>query len=329
MKKIIKVLKIIGISFLALLVTFLFVFVKFNIPKSQLEETYFTEYSHYIDVTIQNLDGEDITTTLHYQDLGNEEDPVVVLIHGAFSSSHTFLPWAETLLEEGYRVIMPDLPYFGLSEGFDDNITSYRRSAESIHFIIESLNITSIDIAGNSVGGAVSWFYTSEYQDSVRSLTLIDAMYPYTDQGGRETLTKLAQSDWFANSVSTLTPKFLLKAILSTAYGDKEKLTDDVLTRYYDILRKEGTRAHILSVMQEEEPAFKYSDRLASITVPTFIIWGELDTWIDPSVADLFIDMMSVPDERVYFIENTGHLPMEEAPGETIIDYLEILSSPI
>ncbi len=326
MKKLLKVLKKIGIGLLLLLVVFLFVFVRFNIPKTTLEETYFTDYSHYITVTIENLDGDEISTELHYQDMGNDTDPVVVLIHGAFSSSHTFLPWAERLVEEGYRVILPDLPYFGLSEGFDDNITSYRRSALSIHFILDSLGISEIDIAGNSLGGAVTWFFTSEYPEMVKSMTLIDAMYPYQEQGGRESLTALAQHEWFANSVSLLTPKFLLKAILSSAYGDKELLTDDVLTRYYEILRKSGTRASILSVIQEEEPSFTYAERLDSITVPSFIMWGKLDTWIDPEVALLFQADLGIEDESIYYYEGVGHLPMEEASDISILDYLEILS---
>lgn len=151
-----KVIKIIATTFLGLIALAAIVFVRFDIPQEKLEAEYFTEHSAYADIVIKDLDDNDIQMTLHYQDLGEEDHPVVVLIHGAFSSSHTFMSWAETLVNEGYRVIMPDLPYFGLSSGFEDHVSSYRRSADVLNQLLVALEIDSVDIAGNSLGGAVA-----------------------------------------------------------------------------------------------------------------------------------------------------------------------------
>jgi len=320
-----KILKWIMISLLTLLTLFLFLFVRFDIPLEDLEDTYFTEYSHYIDITINNIDGDPIPITLHYQDMGNETDPVVVLVHGAFSSSHTFIPWAESLVLEGYRVIMPDLPYFGLSEGFTDQITSFRRSAETIKKILDSLSITEISIAGNSLGGAASWFFASEYPEMVNHLVLIDALYPNQVEEGRARLGALTKYDLVSNALSKLTPKFLVKALLKTAYGDESLLTDEILTRYYELLRKDGTRKSILTAIQESEPEFSYQERLESITTPTYVIWGSLDTWIDPATIDLFQDTIGFSDNHIFIFEGLGHVPMEESPEVTILTMISIL----
>jgi pimeloyl-ACP methyl ester carboxylesterase len=296
-----------------------------------LEPDYFTEHSAYLDVTIQDLEGDDLDLSMHYQDLGEETDPVVVLIHGAFSSSHTFLPWAETLVNNGYRVILPDLPYFGLSGGFEDNVTSYRRSAAVLWELLESLSITEIDIAGNSLGGAVSWFFASEHPAMVRSITMIDGVYPGPDpeegEGGRNALRDLMEVPILRSIVPTLTPRFLVRSLLGSAYGNEINLDRDTLDRYYDLLRKDGTRQAILSVVQEAEPEWSYEDRLASLTMPMYIMWGELDSWIPVATVDLFQETLSIPDDHIVIYPELGHVPMEEDPETTVADYLDFLSS--
>jgi len=324
-----KLFKKIVVTLLVVLVTlftaFAIVMVRPNLSLEELEPTYFTSASHYLDVTIQDLEGNDLSLTMHYQDWGEEEDPVVVLVHGAFSSSHTFLEWTDRLVEEGYRVILPDLPYFGLSGGFEDYVTSYRRSAATIKYLLDTLEVDAIDIAGNSLGGGVSWFFASEYPSMVRSLTLVDAMYPYVEQGGRDSIQAITQYDGLTNFISTLTPKFLLKALLSTAYGDPERLSDEIVQRYYDIIRKEGTRKAILKVIQEEEPEFTYQARLESLTMDVYVMWGDLDTWINPSYITSFKNTIGIPEDHIYTYETLGHLPMEEDPTATVSDYLDIL----
>lgn len=322
-----KILLILLIAITTLILAIGLVFSRPNISLEDLEETYFTANSSYVDVWVTDTSGDDMMVSIHVQDIGDPGHPVVVLLHGAFSSSHTFLDWAEVLVANGYRVIMPDLPYFGLSGGFADNITSFRRSAQAIKGVLDHLVVTDIDIAGNSLGGGVSWFFASEYPDMVRTLTLIDAVYPGMEQGGREQLSKITRYDFIANSLSTLTPKFLLRALLKTAYGNPEAFTEETLVRYYDIIRKEGTRKAIIQTTQEEEPDFTYIARLESLTMPVFVMWGEKDTWIDPLTIDMFKDTLGIPASRIMTYPLLGHLPMEEDPATTVLDYLQFIQA--
>ena len=55
---------------------------------------------------------------VHYCDEGSGE--VILLLHGVFSSLHTFNIWAE-ILSQSYRVIRLDLPGFGLTGPSIDN----------------------------------------------------------------------------------------------------------------------------------------------------------------------------------------------------------------
>ena len=320
-----KFLKIFIIFFMSLIILFSIVFVRLNVSQAKLEIQYFTEYSAYLETEVMSLEGEILTVRMHYQDLGEQDNPTVVLIHGAFSSSHTFLPWAEKLVEEGYRVIMPDLPYFGLSDGFEDNVTSFRRSSEAIKYILDDLEITSIDIAGNSLGGAVSWFFASEYETMVKSVTLIDAVYPSSSENQSQRFPDFVRNDFIAGILSTFTPRFLIKRLLSTAYANPDALNDELISRYYDLLRRSGTRKSIITSVQEAEPEFSYEERLASISVPILLMWGELDSWISVDTVDLFQEKCNIPDTNIIIYDELGHLPMEESPEETVEDFIDFL----
>lgn len=323
MKRFIKIVILIIVS---LLVITFFVFYTPDRPQDYLEDLYFSEYSNKVELDIISLDNEPLSIHVHYQDLGDIGDPVLVLIHGAFSSSHTFLAWAETLVEHGYRVILPDLPYFGLTGGFEDELTSYRRSGEMIITLLDELDVDTFHVGGNSLGGAVSWYIASEYPERVLSLTLIDAVPASLGQNEQQRVPSFLTTDFFAGIISQMTPKFLVRSILKTAYGNKEMLDEEIFKRYFDLLRRENSRTWILQVKQESEPEFKYQDRLESIEVPTLILWGEKDEWIPVETVDSFVEALSLTEEQIIIYPDLGHVPMEEDPS-TVTDYITFLAS--
>lgn len=315
------------LTIVVLFILFSFVFVRFDLSKETLEATYFTADSHYADVTVLDLDGNPMTIQMHYQDLGEEDDPVIVLLHGAFASSHTFLPWAETLKESGFRVILPDLPYYGLTDRFDDNITSLRRSAAAIYDLLALLEIDSIHIGGNSMGGGVSWYFTSEHPDMVQSLLLIDAVYPSERQDDGGLVSYLLQLDLIAAIASKYTPKFLFERQLASAYGDPDNFDEQTLNRYYELLRKDGTRQSILQVRYEEETGMTGEERLELIrdeNIPVLVMWGRLDAWIPLETATDFYFTLNLSVNDVVVFDELGHVPMEEDP-DTVISYLLFL----
>ena len=170
-----------------------------------------------------------------------------------------------------------DLPYFGLTGQFVDNLSSYCRSAALVKSLLDALDITHVHIAGNSLGGAVAWNFAGNYPEMTESLLLIDAVPPILERRSFGLLTE----PWLAGILSQFTPRFLIKRLLRTAYGDPTKLTDDSV---HIILRKEGTRKAILTTKPEPVSDAELLSVLENVTAPTFIIWGEEDTWI-PIVA--------------------------------------------
>jgi pimeloyl-ACP methyl ester carboxylesterase len=330
-----KIIKGFLLLMLSLFIGLAFLLVRFDIPLDRLEKEFFTEFSHYVTLNIMSLENEEIEITLHYQDFGQQNQPVVVLLHGAFASSHTFEPWAKSLVEDGYRVLTIDLPYHGLSGGFSDQITSQRRSAATVKALLDKLNISEVYIGGNSMGGGVSWMFTSEYhgidQFQVKGLILINAVYPNMTNGNeRGGLFRLLQTDFASAIVSKLTPRFLLKNILEGVYGSKSILEEKTVDRYYELLRRPGNRQAILNNQQEVVVGLTGDERLERIVqygIPTLVIWGDEDSWISVDFAYQFKDALSLDEQQVIIYEGLGHVPMEENPALTYLDLLEFLQN--
>ena len=324
--KVIKIIMIIIVSFIALLFVLFF---RPNLSIERLENTYFTEHSSYIDITVPSLDNEELDIRLHYQDLGNPTNEVVVLLHGAFASSHTFIPWAEKLIEENYRVILIDLPYHGLSGGFSDHVTSLRRSSYAVKALLDSLEIASLYIGGNSMGGGVSWYFTGAFHDvyfDVKGLILIDSIYPSTPSQRTDQFA-LLRHPVISNIASRMTPRFLLKSILEGIYGSASTLEKETLDRYYNLLRKEGNRQAILRNTSELLIFEDLLDLLANIhedDIPVLIMWGEEDSWIPVDTVLLFEDVL--PEAVIIIYEGLGHVPMEENPLLTVEDLIMFLN---
>jgi pimeloyl-ACP methyl ester carboxylesterase len=309
------------------------VFYRSDIPLETLGNDYETEQSFYTDIVFQDTEGIDRFVRIHAMAWGEETNPTVVLLHGMFSSSHTFLPWAQRLAEEGYYVLAVDLPGFGLSEVYPDRKTSQRRHAAVLKALLDSRSIDTAFVGGNSMGGGVAWYFASEYHGAdftVRGVILIDAVYPgIIGEEGDSSLRRLLTSP-VGTFLSKMTPRFLFGPLLKGAYGTHATPSEDVIDRYYFLLRGEGHREAIVSQTTEIDPEGSPSGlerllRLKEEGISVLLMWGALDSWIPVETADLFVQTLVLPDEYVVIYDTLGHVPMEEDPVRTIEDVLRYL----
>ena len=158
-KRILKVLALVVLS----LVFFLALLFRSDISADVANEKYATPQSHFIEI-----DGVNV----HVRFMGEGEP--IFLLHGSFSSLHTWEVWQQEL-SPYYMTISLDFPGHGLT-GPDElkrySIEDYSRLVLSL---AEKLNLPMFHLAGNSMGGAVALQVASDRPDKVLSLNLIDA----------------------------------------------------------------------------------------------------------------------------------------------------------
>lgn len=298
-----NILFYIFIGILVLLVGALLINYRSDISVDDLKKKYANENSKFVDIE---------GVQVHYRDEGKGE--VILLLHGTAASLHTWDVWTETLKKD-FRVIRLDLPAFGLTGPNQKHDYTLNYYLNFLNQFLKKLKIDSCNIAGNSLGGHLSWEYALKYPTQIKKMILIDpAGYPTARK--IPWVFRLAQTPVVNQIVRNITPKFLFKNNLLQVYADDSKITEDLVNRYYELGLRTGNRdAFIARANTKPETNYK---QLPQIKTPTLIQWGKEDSWIPVTLAQNFKNDM--PNAQVRIYENAGHVPMEEISEITVKD---------
>lgn len=256
---------------------------------------------------------------VHYRDEG--QGMPIVLIHGTSSSLHTWEDWTKVLTQT-HRVIRMDLPAFGLTGPNANHDYSMEYYASFLDQLLTKLDIDSLYLAGNSLGGQIAWYYTSHHLDQIKKLVLLDPAGFY-DAEEIPFVFKLARIPLINQLVGKITPKYFIEKNLKEVYFDTEKITDSLIERYHDLTLRVGNRAAFIA--KANEPMIDHTARLKLITTPTLILWGRNDHWIPVAHATRF--SKDLPHSKVEIMEDTGHVPMEERPLQSVAHTLQFLNT--
>lgn len=313
MKFLKKLLKIVVIS-MALIVVFISVFFGHSaIPFDKLKVKYATSPSAFIAI-----DGMKV----HYRDEGNNTDTIpIVLIHGTSSSLHTFEGWASKL-KENHRVIRMDLPGFGLTGPFPNRDYSIDHYVDFVNHFLEAKGIKQCVLAGNSLGGNIAWHYAVKYPKMVNKLVLIDASgYPLHSKSVPIAF-RLARTPVLSNLLTFITPRFMAKASVENVYADKNKVTEALIDRYFELTLRKGNRQALVDRMKNTVDSDTL--QIKNIQKPTLVLWGEKDFLIPINNAYNF--HRDLPNNTLVIIKNAGHVPMEEKPQESLAAFMGFLN---
>jgi len=313
MKRLKKLVKTLVIS-IALIAVFISVFFGYKaIPLDKLKAKYATSPSAFIAIDGMNV---------HYRDEGNNTDTIpIVLIHGTSSSLHTFEGWASKL-KENHRVIRMDLPGFGLTGPFPNRDYSIDHYVDFVNHFLEAKGIKQCVLAGNSLGGNIAWHYAVKYPKMVNKLVLIDASgYPLHSKSVPIAF-RLARTPVLNNLLTFITPRFMAKASVENVYADKNKVTEALVDRYFELILRKGNRQALVDRMKNTVD----SDilQIKNIQTPTLVLWGEKDFLIPLNNAYNF--HRDLPNNTLVIIKNAGHIPMEEKPQESLAAFMGFLN---
>lgn len=281
-----------------------------DIPFERLRAKYATPPSKFLDIG---------GLQVHYRDEGRGFP--LVLLHGAASSLFTWDAWAADLSKD-YRVIRYDLPGFGLT---GPNATRDYSMAWHVRFLeafLDKLNVPACYLAGNSFGGRIAWQFAYAHPERVKKLILVDASgYPVPER--KILAMRLAKMPVIGLILEYTTPRFFVAMTVRQTYGDPSRVTDAVVDRYYDLIRRAGNREAfgILNRTSMQDS----SARIQKLGVPTLILWGSEDRGIPVSCAERF--HRDIRNSQLIVYRSVGHIPMEEIPAETIRDTRAFLAA--
>ena len=234
-----------------------------------------------------------------------EGEPLLFL-HGAggITAWEGLLP----LLSEKYHVHAPLLPGFGRSDGLD-----YLEDQFDLFFhgfdVIEALGLERPYVVGESLGGWMAAEMAALRPKEIGRLALAAPVGLWRDEA--------PVVDMFGLTISELAPYLFhdqncpaAQRLLAVTqlFGDRDDRSEEQVEILLAMSRGFRTAAKFLFPIPEKG----LERRLARITAPTLIVWGEQDRFISPSYAEIFRE--KIRGAEVAKIPNTGHMIGLESP---------------
>ncbi|MFK7983051.1 MAG: alpha/beta fold hydrolase [Saprospiraceae bacterium] len=311
MKKVLKYLGYLLSLLLLLLIGLLAANFHADIPVETLKEKYTSEHSKFIEIDGMNV---------HYQRLGKGHP--FVLVHGFSGHTWNWRAWMKHLPDD-FDLIVMDLPGFGLTGPHPKGDYSSEMSIRFLDDFLTKIGVDTFHLAGNSMGGGISWAYTLAHPERVKKLVLIDAGgYPKKSKKNIAGF-KILQYPIFHPLITKITPRSIIKQSLEGTYVDQSFATEKEVNLYMDMIRREGNRKVLIDRMKV--PRKDKSHLIKNIDKPTLIMWGDKDIIIPVENAYLF--EKDIANAELIIYENVGHIPMDEVGEQSAKDVRQFLKA--
>ena len=278
-----------------------------DIPAAEQEKKYANAESKFI-----MLDG----VRMHYRDEGPRDAPVIVLVHAHFDSLLMWDPWVAALKDK-YRVVRFDFTSHGLTGPDPSGDYTLKRTVDLVDLLVKELKLPTFAMGGTSMGGTISMHYATRNPDKVSKLILLSPGALNTRIRGRDTPPPLPPG---IDLLKIITPKMMFAGLLNNGYGDKSKVTDQLVTQWWEMMRREGQREAEIT-RNRQYVSGDVDALIRTITQPTLIMWGEKNPVVSVDQAKQLVDLMtSAKSVRLIVYPGVGHMAVHEAPELTAKD---------
>ncbi|MFF4233598.1 alpha/beta fold hydrolase [Streptomyces sp. NPDC001820] len=255
--------------------------------------------------TLQDLPFEDLTapgtadTTISTLGRHGEGHPYL-LLHGGAGPQSVAAFAGQLATDAPGRVIAPTHPGFGGTRR-PDRLDSIAKLAVLYRNLLDRLGLENVTVVGNSIGGWAAAELALLRSPRVSRVILVNAV---------GILVKEAP----VTEISGLTPDELSRL----SFHDPAPFRVDPASLTEQQLAAMAANRRALAVYGGQppmtDPALR--DRLAGITTPTLVLWGESDEIVTPAYGRAYAE--AIPGAEFRVLPGTGHVPQIETPQQLL-----------
>jgi pimeloyl-ACP methyl ester carboxylesterase len=247
--------------------------------------------------------------------------PAVLLVHGWLSSSRVWDQLAGRLAQR-FTVYTLDLTGFGES---DKPLSGYgvRNGSRLLYAFCAHFGLTHANVIGHDLGGAMAVKLAADHPDIVGRLVIVSTP---ADEDQMDVPTML----WLA-TLPVVGPLFyalgrvarpVRRAWVRPFVADPDDLTEEVVG---DAGRSTPAAvSKTLSISRREISRGRLARQARIIKIPLLAVAGEQDQIVDPQSVGVWAS--GVDKAEICLIDECGHLPMIERPGEFNAQILAFLT---
>jgi len=253
----------------------------------------------------------------------NTSQKSMVILHGYPTSSFDYYKVLPEL-SKNYRVILHDHLGFGFSDKPKDVDYSLVTQADIALELWRQLGLKKIFLFAHDYGTSVATeiiarYNANELDIEIEQLILTNGSI-HIELSQLRTIQKLLKHKFLGKYVAKLTNFLIFKKNMKNIYFDTSKVTDNELKEMWKLIELNGGRKVIHKLTQYINERYLHWNRwigaLKETQISTKIIWAKNDPIAVPAIAKLLAK--EIPNNTLYWIENTGHFLMLENPKELL-----------
>lgn len=240
----------------------------------------------------------------------------VVLLHAFPLSADMWRPQLDRV-QDGCRLIAPDLRGFGPSAGALDGPATMDTMADGVEAVLDALEIDRAVIGGLSMGGYVTFALYRHHPGRFSGVVLADTKATADTPEGREARRKMIDLVR-AEGAGAVADQMIPKLLGETSQRERPQLATTVRA-LIEANGPEGIAAAIEAMMGRPDS----TPLLPSISVPALIVVGSEDTLTPPADAEAM--QRKLDRSRLVVLPQAGHLSNMETPdafSQALTDFL-------
>jgi pimeloyl-ACP methyl ester carboxylesterase len=247
----------------------------------------------------------------------------VLLVHGMSSSTFSFRNNIEPLSNAGYQILTVDLPCFGYSDRQRGLVHSQINRSKWLWELIKTIDTQNADhrpwnLVGHSMGASTLLAMSNQKSDHIVSMVMIDGAVALPTPHIPILLdTPIAR--WLKVYLRYgVFNRKTVERLLSSAYG--KKADPEEVEGFLTPMRIDQTASAWVDFIKTAKNVNIWDWKHPS--TPLLVLWGEKDTWVNPSVID---EIRKVAlNMQVTIFKDQGHCPHMSDPAlnDVLIDFL-------
>jgi pimeloyl-ACP methyl ester carboxylesterase len=231
--------------------------------------------------------------------------PPIVFVHGALEDSRTWTPQLEALQDE-CTVVAWDEPGAGRSDDLPPDGFTLADYAACLAGVVDSVGLGPAHIVGLSWGSTVALELFRRHPEVVATLILTGA---YAGWKGSLPADEVAARVAGVQRMLDAPPEQFDPSLPGLFAGEPPASTVPLLEAMEADVRRHSMRT-ALSIMAATDS----SSVLPTISVPTLLVWGELDVRSPLRIAHEF--EQAIPNATLVVIPECGHVTNLDRPDE-------------
>jgi epoxide hydrolase 4 len=271
--------------------------------------------------------------TLHVVQAGPAAGPLVILLHGFPEFWHGWRQQIAALAETGYRVWVPDQRGYNLSDK-PAGIGKYSLDllAGDVVGLIEAAGEETAVVVGHDWGANVAWWLAAQHPERLSQMVALNvphwavmARHLRQNQAQRRKswYVFFFQLPWLPEAVLRRNNWQLAARALQGSSRPGTFSRDD-LAQYRRAWSQPGAITGMVNwyrAIVQKRPSSPPNPR---ITVPTLLIWGAQDKFLDQEMAQPSVDLCE--NGRLALIPEASHWVQHEEPAQVnrlLLDFLK------